>query len=72
MACAGVAKIRTRINCPQILCVVQPGSKQPTYADLSHEQWVQGVLLCFLEELERSRRIKCYGIILCLWKMLLN
>ena len=40
------------------MCTVQPGSKQPTYDDLTQEQWVQGILLCILEEPEIAKRDK--------------
>ena len=47
---AGVTKIKVPINWPQDLCTVPSGSKQPLYDDMSNEQWVQGMLLCILEE----------------------
>ena len=53
---AGIAKGRTHVYWPQNLCTVQPGSKQPTNDDLTNEQWVQGILMCILEELEVSKR----------------
>ena len=47
---AGVKKIKVPINWPQDLRTVPSGSKQPLYDDMSNEQWVQGMLLCILEE----------------------
>ena len=47
---AGVTKFKVPINWPQDLCTVPSGSKQPLYNDMSNEQWVQGMLLCILEE----------------------
>ena len=55
---AGVAKIKVHVHWPQDMCTVQPGSKQPTYDDLTQEQWVQGVLLCIPEESEAAKRDK--------------
>ena len=53
---AGVAKIKSHVNWPQDFCVIQSGSKQPTYDDLSNEQWVQGFLFCMLEEKDQIVR----------------
>ena len=33
-----------------LIGTVPSGSKQPLYDDMSNEQWVQGMLLCILEE----------------------
>ena len=55
---AGVSKIKIHVNWPQDMCTVQPDSKQPTYDELTQEQWVQGVLLCILEEPETVKRDK--------------
>ena len=38
------------INWPQDLCTDPSGSKHPFYDDMSNEQWVQGMILCILEE----------------------
>ena len=49
------------------MCTVQPGSKQPTYDDLTQEQWVQGVLLCILEESEvvkRDKMLQYYALLM--------
>ena len=37
---ADITKIRTQVNWPQDFCSVLTGSKQPTYDDLSNDQWV--------------------------------
>ena len=47
---AGVAKIKNHVNWPQDFCSVMSGSKQPTYDELSNEQWIQGFLFCILDE----------------------
>ena len=47
---AGVAKIHKHINWPQDFCSVASGNKQPTYDELTNEQWMQGFLFCILEE----------------------
>ena len=54
----GIAKVRTHVYWPQNLCTVQPGSKPSTYDDLTNEQWMQGVLMCILEESKVSKREK--------------
>ena len=46
---------------------VQPDSKQPTYDNLTQKQWVQGVLLCILEEPEvvkRDRMMQYYALLM--------
>ena len=53
---AGVAKIKTQVNWPQDFCSVPVGSKQSTYDELSNDQWVQGFLLCMLEEKDQKLR----------------
>ena len=53
---AGVTKIRTQVNWPQDFCSVPIGSKQPTYDELSNDQWVQGFLFCILEEKDQNIR----------------
>ena len=52
----GVAKIKSHVNWPQDFCVIQFGSKQPTYDKLISEQWVQGFLFCILDEKDNSIR----------------
>ena len=47
---AGVAKICKHINWPQDFCSVASASKQPTYDELTNEQWMQGFLFCVLDE----------------------
>ena len=44
------------MNWPQDFCAIQFGSKQPTYDDLSNEQWVQGFLFCILDKKDNSVR----------------
>ena len=47
---AGVAKIKNPISWPQDYCAVNVGNKQPTYDEMSLEQWVQGMIFCILEQ----------------------
>ena len=64
---AGVAKIKSHVNWPQDFCVIQIGSKQPTYDDLSNEQWVQGFLFCMLEEKDhivRDNMLQYYTLLM--------
>ena len=53
---AGFAKICKHINWPQDFCSVASGSKQPTYDELTNEQWMQGFLFCVLDEEEHKIR----------------
>ena len=46
----GVAKIKNPISWPQDYCAVNVGSKQPTYDEMSLEQWVQSMIFCILEQ----------------------
>ena len=47
---AGIAKIKNPISWPQDYCTVNVGNKQPTYDEMSLEQWVQGMIFCILEQ----------------------
>ena len=53
---AGVARIKNPISWPQDFCSVNTGSKQPTYDEMSLEQWVQGIMHCILEQSENRIR----------------
>ena len=53
---AGVARIKNPISWPQDFCSVNVGSKQPTYDEMSLEQWVQGMMHCILEQSENKIR----------------
>ena len=66
---AGTTKIRTQVNWPDDFCSVPVGSKQPTYDELSNDQWVQGFLFCILEE-KKTLEKQCYSITPGLCKML--
>ena len=46
----GVTKVKVQTNWPHDFCTVPVGTKQPVCDDMSNEQWVQGMLLCILEE----------------------
>ena len=52
---AGVAKIKSHVNWAQDFCAIQFGSKEPTFDDLSNEQWVQG-FFCILDEKDSKIR----------------
>ena len=52
----GVSKVKIHVNWPQDFCSVLGSAKQPTYDELSCEQWVQGFLYCILEEKDQNRR----------------
>ena len=47
---SGVSKVKVPISWPQDYCSVLVGQKQPTYDELSLEQWFQGLLYCILEQ----------------------
>ena len=53
---AGVYKVKVPVNWPQDFCSVPGNVKQPTYDELSCEQWVQGLLYCMLEEKDQNKR----------------
>ena len=53
---AGVSKVKVHVNWPQDFCSVPGNAKQPTYDELSCEQWVQGFLYCILEEKDENKR----------------
>ena len=64
---AGVAKVKSHVNWPQDFCVIQIGSKQPTYDELTNEQWVQGFLYCVLEEKDndiRDNMLQYYALLM--------
>ena len=53
---AGIAKIKQSISWPQDFCAVNVGNKQPTYDEMSLEQWVQGTLFCVLEQTDSRNK----------------
>ena len=53
---AGIAKIKNPISWPQDFCAVNVGNKQPTYDEMSLEQWIQGMLFCILEETDSKNK----------------
>ena len=58
--CAGESKVRVHVNWPQDFCSVPGNAKQPTYDELSREQWVQGFLYCILDEKDQNKREHMY------------
>ena len=52
----GVTKVKVQTNWPHDFCTVPVGTKQPVYDDMSNEQWVQGMLVCILEESDNTTR----------------
>ena len=50
----GVTKVKVQTNWPHDFCTVPVGTKQPVYDDMSNEHWVQGMLLCILEESDNT------------------
>ena len=53
---SGVSKVKVPISWPQDYCSVLVGQKQPTYDELSLEQWFQGLLYCVLEQDSNTTR----------------
>ena len=60
---AGIAKIKNPISSPQDFCAVNVGNKQPTYDEMSLEQWVQGMLFCVLEQTDSKNKEVLGGLV---------
>ena len=53
---SGVSEVKVSISWPQDYCSLLVGQKQPTYDELSLEQWFKGLLFCVLEQDSNTTR----------------